>query len=465
MAQSSANLLGPFVGGYACTGSFGASAVVSKAGVRTPLAGLFSALLLLLALYALTAVFYYIPNAALAGLIIHAVMNLLASLKTLRKYWRLSPLELLIWMVGVVSAVFTHLETSIYITIGLSIALLLVRVARTRGSLLGEVTIWQSVTGDPTNISDSNQGMPSRQAARGNGSRESFLSIERNEAYNPAVVVKSPYPGVFIYRFAEGFNFLNQGQQLESLARHIKSHTRVGKAQSQVKPSDRLWNDASASKSLETIQKDLPVLRAVVFDCSSINNIDVTSVEGLVDLRNTLERHACPSLVDWHFATLTNRWARRALAAAGFGLSTKASQASTGSLAPVYCVASSLAGASSEDALAEETRRRRILNLDDESRVEEKFDSTEQDVNRERGFQGLQARKHASNDRSLSFQPVHGINRPFFHIDLTQAVWVATKAAEEADRLRGAVEEGNADMLGCSSSQSPNGNLASTSIR
>ncbi|KEF52665.1 uncharacterized protein A1O9_11082 [Exophiala aquamarina CBS 119918] len=437
MAQSSANLLGPFVGGYACTGSFGASAVLSKAAVRTPLAGLFSALLLLLALYALTAVFYYIPHAALAGLIIHAVMNLLASLQTLRKYWRLSPLELLIWVVGVVAAVFSHLETSIYITIGLSIGLLLVRVARTRGSLLGEVTIWQPVAADATDTSDSQPGMPTHPKSLGKGHRETFISLDRNDASNPAVFVKSPYPGVFVYRFAEGFNFLNQAQQLGNLARYIRSHSRVGKTESQVKASDRLWSDASGSKSLESIQKDLPVLRAVVFDCSSINNIDVTSVEGLVDLRNSLERHARPSTVDWHFATLTNRWARRALVAAGFGLSTKASHGNVGKLAPVYCVASSLAGASSEDAMAEETRRRRILNLDDESRVEDKDLGIKQDSNSRRKSQRMEGHTGASGGsggQCLSFQPVHGVNRPFFHIDLTQAVVAAVQEAKEADR-------------------------------
>ncbi|OQV08652.1 hypothetical protein CLAIMM_12885 [Cladophialophora immunda] len=143
MAQGTANLLGPFLGGYACTGSFGASAVLAKAGVKTPLAGLFSALILLLALYALTAVFYYIPRAALAGLIIHAVLNLVASPKTCYRYWRISPFEFLIWVVGVVVAIFTGLETSIYTTIGLSLFLLLVRIARTNGQFLGRVPIWQ----------------------------------------------------------------------------------------------------------------------------------------------------------------------------------------------------------------------------------------------------------------------------------------------------------------------------------
>jgi sodium-independent sulfate anion transporter 11 len=93
MAQATANMLGPFLGEYSCTGSSGASAVLSKAAVRTPLAGPFSALIQLLILYTLTGVFYHIPRAALAGLIIHAVLNLVASPTTVIRYWQLSPYE------------------------------------------------------------------------------------------------------------------------------------------------------------------------------------------------------------------------------------------------------------------------------------------------------------------------------------------------------------------------------------
>ena len=55
------NVLGPFLGAYPATGSFSRTAIKSKAGVRTPLAGLWTAVIVLLALYALTAVFFYIP--------------------------------------------------------------------------------------------------------------------------------------------------------------------------------------------------------------------------------------------------------------------------------------------------------------------------------------------------------------------------------------------------------------------
>ena len=55
------NVFGPFLGAYPATGSFSRTAIKSKAGVRTPLAGLWTAVIVLLALYALTSVFFYIP--------------------------------------------------------------------------------------------------------------------------------------------------------------------------------------------------------------------------------------------------------------------------------------------------------------------------------------------------------------------------------------------------------------------
>jgi sodium-independent sulfate anion transporter 11 len=67
------NLIGPMVGAYAATGSFSRSAINAKAGSRTPLAGCITAGVVLLALYTLTPMFYYVPRAALAAVIIHAI--------------------------------------------------------------------------------------------------------------------------------------------------------------------------------------------------------------------------------------------------------------------------------------------------------------------------------------------------------------------------------------------------------
>ncbi|KAK6382619.1 hypothetical protein LTS17_003288 [Exophiala oligosperma] len=431
MAQGTANLLGPFLGGYACTGSFGASAVLVKAGVKTPLAGVFSALLLLLALYALTAVFYYIPRAALAGLIIHAVLNLVASPKTCYKYWRLSPFEFGIWIVGVIVAIFTGLETSIYTTIGLSLFFLLLRIARTKGQFLGRIPI-HPVAVD-LNADSVRHDHNSRLSSNNFASRDAYIPIDRKDASNPEAVVRSPYPGVFVYRFPEGFNYLNQTLHLNNLTGYILAHTRRTTKQDDVDAHQLLWCDSAATRDIDT---SLPDLRAIVLDCSSVNNLDITSIQGLIDARNMLDSYAAPSWVDWHFATLWNRWSRRALAAAGFGFPTKRNQIALGNWAPVYTLTSSFAGAEPEDERAQEARKDEQIKTECESRAVETNIGPENDIVTIMQSD-TQSLRHEKNGTVVATaeqrRAVFGLDRPLFHIDLEQAISAAVCNARLKD--------------------------------
>lgn len=405
MAQGIANLFSPFIGGYVCTGSFSASAVLSKSGVRTPLAGVVSALVLVLALYVVTAVFAFIPKAVLAGLIMHATSNLLTTPKALKRYWQLSPFELLIWIVGLVVALFVSLDMSIYVTTGLSLGLLLVRMARTPGSFLGRVRIHL---------------VPGEAAIK---SFDTYFSTQRDEGFNPRVPLETPYPGMFIYRFPQTLNYTNQGQHVDLISSYITSHTRRTTPEDpSIKPSDRLWNvqeprpnkdsgSASmlfddASSSLGTTHNDhLPRLRTIIFDCSAVDSIDITSVQGLVDLRTTLARHAAPGVVEWHFAGVRNRWARRALAVAGFGHpSNTDGPVSSAQWTPCYAVAGLPVDIGGDQGV--------------QSGDEEKSDGT------------LVESSADEDDASVTgFQPVVGVNRPFFHVGLAEAVNIAVRSA------------------------------------
>ncbi|KAM0333556.1 hypothetical protein ACHAQA_002221 [Verticillium albo-atrum] len=433
MAQGVANLFSPFVGGYVCTGSFGASAVLSKAGVRTPLAGVVSALVLVLALYALTAVFAFIPLAVLAGLIIHATSDLVTSPRSLHRYWQLSPFELLIWVVGLAVALFHSLEVSIYVTTALSLGLVLARMARTPGSFLGRVRIYMVPACDkePTTPGPSDRSGPAMEMSQRPQTKDTmksydaFLPLQRNDGSNPDVPLEAPYPGVFIYRFAETLNYTNQAQHVDLMASCITSRTRRTTPEDpSTTASDRLWNiqtpkssvqrgtsspscgDEASPSSTATSTDALPPLRAVLLDCSAVNNMDITSVQGLVDLRTTLARHAAPAVVEWHLASIRNRWTRRALAVAGFGFPAAAA-AVEGSTAlerwtPTYAVAGSLASAGGMPA----------TRLGDEEKSGE-----------------------GSGGRGL--QPVIGVDRPFFHVGLAEAVDVAVRNAKAKDQLPG----------------------------
>ncbi|KAF1846424.1 sulfate permease-like protein [Cucurbitaria berberidis CBS 394.84] len=438
IAQGAANILSPFVGGYVCTGSFGASAVLSKAAVRTPLAGLFSALVLILALYALTAVFYYIPNAALAGLIIHCTVNLITPPRSLYKYWQLSPFELFIWVCGVVIAFFTNLETAIYVTIGLSFAILLIRMAKSPGKFTGSVGVTRIVRNSRvqevvTSCSSSDKTVATQRegttAAHASESRQVYLPYDTSDAHNPDIKVEPAYPGVFIYRFSENFNYINQASHIDYLSSYIMKNTRRTLVDDGIRASDRLWCDAPPPAKLGDEKSALPVLRAVVLDFSTINNIDITSVQGLLDLRNTLDRFAAPAVVEWHFAGVQNRWTRRALAFAGFGFPAISSVDELADWCPAYTVATGLVGATEEELRDVETLQLQMRGKNAINR------GTEPKHN---------IQLHTATEKVDVLQPIYGIDRPLFHIDLHDAVDAAVRdAKKQAERDTAASHSSN----------------------
>ncbi|KAH6895750.1 sulfate transporter family-domain-containing protein [Thelonectria olida] len=393
VALGAANMFSPFVGGYVCTGSFGASAVLCKAGVRTPLAGVFSALVLILALYVLTAVFYFIPKAALAGLILHAVCNLIAPPKKVFKYWQLSPLEWCIWVICVVVAIFESLETSIYVGTALSIALLLVRLARTKGSFLGRVQAHR-VVGEAGEEVQTRSSSSTTTLLDEKDSRDIFLPLNRMDASNPAIEVDTPYPGVFIYRFSEGYNYTNQAYHIDILLQHVMEKTRRMTEEHFEKESDRLWNDPGPKKKRNNHDDTLPYLRAVVLDFSAVNNLDITCIQGLVEMRNSLDRYSAPDAVEWHFANVHNRWSRRALAIAGFGYPTSKNPEALENWTPIYSIAATLA--------SKDTKR-------------------------------TPSPSPSPSDHHRPMAAIYGVDRPFFHLDLLDAVDAAVTDARNKD--------------------------------
>ncbi|XP_051491115.1 sodium-independent sulfate anion transporter isoform X6 [Apus apus] len=93
LALGFANILGSFVSSYPITGSFGRTAVNAQSGVCTPAGGLVTGTLVLLSLAYLTSLFYYIPRAALAAVIISAVVPMFDA-EIFRTLWRVKRLDL-----------------------------------------------------------------------------------------------------------------------------------------------------------------------------------------------------------------------------------------------------------------------------------------------------------------------------------------------------------------------------------
>ncbi|OQE24477.1 hypothetical protein PENSTE_c007G01849 [Penicillium steckii] len=430
------NLLGPFLGGYPATGSFSRTAIKSKAGVRTPLGGCITAVVVLLAIYALPALFFYIPQASLAGVIIHAVGDLITPPNVVYQFWRVAPLDAIIFFIGVIVTVFSSIEDGIYCTICVSVAVLLFRVAKARGHFLGRVTI-HSVVGDHILDSDGKYGsfgaVKNPSDDEEDHTRSIFLPINRTDGSNPDVDIEQPHPGIFIYRFSEGFNYPNANHYTDNLVKTIFNSTRRTNPHAYARPGDRPWNDAGPKrgKEQEEARDPRPLLQAIILDFSSVNNVDTTSVQNLIDVRNQLDLYASPRSVQWHFAHLNNRWTKRALAAAGFGYPTPISNEGFHRWKPIFSVAE-IEGSSSAAAHAEMiTNERQHDDLEAGTKTEQKTNEIETDpidassedstVIREDKLQrDLTDSKAYRSRRKVAL--VQGMNRPFFHIDLTSAL-------------------------------------------
>jgi sodium-independent sulfate anion transporter 11 len=432
------NLLAPFLGGYPATGSFSRTAIKSKAGVRTPLAGVYTAVVVLLAIYALPVVFFYIPNAALSAVIIHAVGDLITPPNTVYQFWKISPLEALIFFVGVFVTVFSSIENGIYSTVAISFAIYIFRVFKAQGRFLGRVQV-HSVVGD--HVMDESHTRTPRKPDNDpeKSTRNIYLPISHEDGSNPSLEVGHPHPGVFIYRFSEGYNYPNANHYLDYMTEVIFKETQRTDPNTYGRLGDRPWNDPGPHRGQSLVtDSHKPTLKAIILDFSSVNNVDVTSVQHLIDVRNQLDRHAAPDTVQWHFASINNRWTKRALVNAGFGYPTPHNDGGFNRWKPIFSVAD-MGGEYSAAAAAQRDLNRRHLKREatreeegrSKSVYEHDIGPVSDDLDNGDNYQAEINKSSAySTAPAANIAVVAGLNRPFFHIDLTSAVESAIKNVE-----------------------------------
>ncbi|TQS38812.1 hypothetical protein Golomagni_00674 [Golovinomyces magnicellulatus] len=400
------NVLSPFIGGFTATGSFSRTAINSKAGARTPLAGVITAAEVLLAIYALPAVFFYIPFSVLSAVIIHSVLDLITPPSVVYQFWRISPIEVPVFFAGIFVTVFTSLENGIYVTAAASFVILIIRFSKSQGKFLGKFTM-NFTSNDSIFSSDSDQYSPlanetcqyNAKASNGSLAREIFPPLDFSDGTNPEIDIQAPQPGVFVYQFSENFSYLNASQYLEHLTNYIFAHTRRTNQKSYAQMSERPWNDSIPKEKFSDNSLERPILRAVIFDFSAVNYVDITSVQQLVDVRNQLDRYASPGVVDWHFSNIKNPWTKRGLLAAGFGRPSNPAEVLQ-RWQPIFGIA-------------------KTRNLDNESLIIDNNDHEArlEKINQQISGNLVQINKNVRPPMAM----VRGLNNPFFHADLMGA--------------------------------------------
>ena len=134
-----ANLIGSFFQSYPVTGGFSRSAVNHQSGANTPLSSIISAVLVGLTLLFLTPLFYDLPHAILASIIMVAVSGLV-DFAYVKELWKTNKVEFGLLMATFIITLQLGMVPGIVGGIVLSILILLFRAANPHIAILGKVS-------------------------------------------------------------------------------------------------------------------------------------------------------------------------------------------------------------------------------------------------------------------------------------------------------------------------------------
>ncbi|CAH0564609.1 unnamed protein product [Brassicogethes aeneus] len=129
IALGACNIVSSFVSSMPITGGLSRGAVNHASGVKTTFGGIYTGLMVILALVLLTPCFAYIPKASLAGVIIAAVV-FMVELHVIKPMWRTKKSDVIPAVVTFVTCLFLRLEIGIVIGISINVLFLLYASAR-----------------------------------------------------------------------------------------------------------------------------------------------------------------------------------------------------------------------------------------------------------------------------------------------------------------------------------------------
>ena len=138
IALGMANIGGSFFQAFPTTGGFSRTAVNDQTGAKTGMASMISAAMIALTLLFLTPLFYYLPNAILASVIMVAVFGLI-DFKEAKHLWHTDRGDFAMMMVTFLGTLTLGIEEGILIGVILSLALIIFRTTQPHVAVLGKI--------------------------------------------------------------------------------------------------------------------------------------------------------------------------------------------------------------------------------------------------------------------------------------------------------------------------------------
>jgi sulfate permease, SulP family len=138
IALGMGNIVGSFFQTYPATGGFSRTAVNNQAGARTPMAAIISGSVVGLTLLFFTHVFYYLPEAVLAAIIVVAVFGLL-DFKVPKQLLEYSKRELVILNSTLLITATVGIKEGIFVGVILSLGMLIYTTTKPHIAILGRI--------------------------------------------------------------------------------------------------------------------------------------------------------------------------------------------------------------------------------------------------------------------------------------------------------------------------------------
>ncbi|XP_021295781.1 sulfate transporter 4.1, chloroplastic-like isoform X2 [Herrania umbratica] len=142
-----ANIFGSFFSAYPTTGSFSRSAVNHESGAKTGLSGIVTGIIMGCALLFLTPLFEYIPQCALAAIVISAVISLVDYEEAIF-LWRVDKKDFLLWTITSTTTLFLGIEIGVLVGVGVSLAFVIHESANPHIAVLGRLpgtTVYRNI--------------------------------------------------------------------------------------------------------------------------------------------------------------------------------------------------------------------------------------------------------------------------------------------------------------------------------
>lgn len=138
MALGAANFGAALTGGYPVTGGFSRTVVNYDAGANTGLASMITALMIALTVIFLTPLFYFLPQAVLAAIIIVAVLGLI-DLKTFKHVWKYNKADAAAMIATFLAVLAIGIEKGILVGVGVTMFLFIWRTSQPHVAVVGRL--------------------------------------------------------------------------------------------------------------------------------------------------------------------------------------------------------------------------------------------------------------------------------------------------------------------------------------